>query len=415
MPQTIYLDHAATTPVRSEVRTAMLPFLGEESFGNPSSAHSLGRAARAGLEAARERIAAAVCALPREVVFTSGGTEADNLAVLGLAAAAGAGGHSWDRVHLVSSPTEHKAVLGALHEAERRGARVTFLPVGSDGVVDLAALDDALAGKLPGGRPALVSVMWVNNEVGTIQPIAAVAERCRAVHVPLHTDGVQALGKLPVDLRAVPCDLLALSAHKVGGPKGVGALVVRGQLGLHPQIHGGSQQRGVRPGTENVAGIVGFGAAAELAASEQPAAAAKLAALRDSLAQALVAAVPDAVIHGRLAERSPAILNVSAPGTDSEAMLMHLDLAGVAAASGSACTTGSVEPSHVLEAMGVPRELAIAAVRFSFGALSRPEQVPLVAATYAKVVARVRGLRAALGSRPPSDGEPSSGPLTPGS
>ena len=391
----------------------MLPFLGDEAFGNPSSAHSPGRAARSSLEASRERIAAAVCALPREVVFTSGGTEADNLAVLGLAAAAVAGGRSWDRVHLVSSPTEHKAVLGALHEAERRGARVTFLPVGSDGVVDLAALDHALAGKLPGRRPALVSVMWVNNEVGTVQPIAAVAERCRAAHVPLHTDGVQALGKLPVDLRAVPCDLLVLSAHKVGGPKGVGALVVRGQLGLHPQIHGGSQQRGVRPGTENVAGIVGFGAAAELAASEQPAAAAELAALRDFLAQALVAAVPDAVIHSRLAERSPAILSISAPGTDSEAMLMHLDLAGVAAASGSACTTGSVEPSHVLEAMGVPRELAIAAVRFSFGALSRQEQVPHVAATYAKVVARVRGLRGALGSRPPSAGQPPSGPLTP--
>lgn len=399
MPQTIYFDHAATTPVRSEVRTAMLPFLGEESFGNPSSAHSIGRTARSALEAARERVASAVGAKAREVLFTSGGTEADNLAVLGLAATAGAGGHSWDRVHLVSSPTEHKAVLGALHEAERRGARVTFLPVSGDGVVDLAALDKALAGKLQGGRPALVSVMWVNNEVGTIQPIAAVADRCRAVHVPLHVDGVQALGKVPVDLRAVPCDVLALSAHKVGGPKGVGALVVRGELGLHPQIHGGSQQRGVRPGTENVAGIVGFGAAAELAASEQPAAAAMLAALRDAFAQALVAAVPDAVIHGQGAERSPAILSISAPGTDSEAMLMHLDLAGVAAASGSACTTGSVEPSHVLEAMGVPRELAVAAVRFSFGALSRPEQVSLVAETYAKVVARVRGLRDALGRK----------------
>jgi len=413
VPQQIYLDHAATTPVRREVLAAMLPFLGDEMFGNPSSSHRIGRAARSALEAARERVASAVGAKAREVLFTSGGTEADNLAILGLAAVAGAGGHGWDRVHLVSSPTEHKAVLGALHEAERRGARVTFLPVGREGVVDLAALDEALAGTLPGARPTLVSVMWVNNEVGTVQPIAAVAARCRAAHVPLHVDGVQALGKVPVDLRAVPCDFLALTAHKVGGPKGVGALVVRGELGPHPQIHGGSQQRGVRPGTENVAGIVGFGAAAELAASEQPASAAKLTALRDALAQALVAAVPDAVIHGQGAERSPAILSISAPGTDSEAMLMHLDLAGVAAASGSACTTGSVRPSHVLEAMGVPRELAVAAVRFSFGALSRPEQVSLVAETYAKVVARARGLRAALGSRPPSDGEPASGPLTP--
>ncbi|MEK7668179.1 MAG: cysteine desulfurase family protein, partial [Gemmatimonadota bacterium] len=364
-----------------------------------SSAHGFGRAARAGIDAARERVAAAVGAKAREVLFTSGGTEADNLAVLGLAAAAGAGGHRWDRVHIVSSPTEHKAVLGALKEAERRGARATFLPVDRDGVVDLAALDDALAGRLLGGRPALVSVMWVNNEVGTIQPIAAIAERCRAAHVPLHVDGVQALGKVPVDLRAVPCDVLAISAHKVGGPKGVGALVVRGQLGLHPQIHGGSQQRGVRPGTENVLGIVGFGVAAELAASEQPEAAAKLAAIRDALTQAFIAGVPDVVVNGGGADRSPAILNVSAPGTDSEAMLMHLDRAGVAAASGSACTTGSVEPSHVLEAMRVPRDLAIAAVRFSFGALSAPDQVPAVAERYARVVEKVRSLRALLGSR----------------
>jgi len=391
----IYLDHAATTPVRSEVRAAMLPFLGEEAFGNPSSAHGFGRTARSALEAARERIAAAVCSLPREVVFTSGGTEADNLAILGLAEAAARGG-AWDDLHLISSPTEHKAVLAALAEAKRRGAQVTYLPVDPDGVVDLDALDQALAGRLRGGKPALVSVMWVNNEVGTVQPVAAIAERCRAAHVPLHVDGVQALGKAPVDLGAVPCDVLALSAHKLGGPKGCGALVVRGELGLHPRIHGGNQQRGIRPGTENVAGIVGFGAAAELAASEQPAAAAKLAALRDAFARALVAAVPDAVIHGRGAERSPAILSISAPGTDSEAMLMHLDLAGIAAASGSACTTGSVEPSHVLESMGVDYDLAIAAVRFSFGALSTAEQIPVVAETYATVVARVRGLREAL-------------------
>jgi cysteine desulfurase len=395
MPQTIYLDHAATTPVRSEVRAAMLPFLGEEAFGNPSSAHGFGRTARSALDAARERVASAVGAKAREVLFTSGGTEADNLAILGLAEAAARNG-AWDGLHLISSPTEHKAVLAALAEAKRRGAQVTYLPVDADGVVDLDALDQALAGRLRGGKPVLVSVMWVNNEVGTVQPVAAIAERCRAARVPFHTDAVQALGKVPMDLGAVPCDVLALSAHKVGGPKGVGALVVRGEVGLHPQIHGGSQQRGVRPGTENVAGIVGFGAAAELAASEQPASAAKLAALRDAFAQALVAAVPDAVIHGQGAERSPAILSISAPGTDSEATLMHLDLAGVAAASGSACTTGSVEPSHVLEAMGVDYDLAIAAVRFSFGALSSAEQVPLVAETYAKVVARVRGLRDAM-------------------
>ena len=393
-----YLDHAATTPVRPEVREAMLPFLGGPTFGNPSSAHSHGRAARAALESARERLAASVGASARDVLFTSGGTESDNLAILGLAGSAAAA-RGWDAEHLASAPTEHKAVLGALHEAERRGARVTLLPVDRDGRVDLAALDDALAGRLPGGLPALVSVMWVNNEVGTIQPVEAIAERCRAAGVPLHSDAVQALGKLPVSLRAVPCDLLTVSAHKVGGPKGAGALVLRGDVALQPLIHGGSQQRGVRPGTENIAGAVGFGVAAELAAAEQPRASAALAATRDALERSLAGAVPDVVVHGGGAPRSPAILSLSAPGTDSEAMLMHLDLAGVAAASGSACTTGAVEPSHVLAAMGVPRELAVAAVRFSFGALSEPAQAPAVADAYAKAVATVRALRSALGTR----------------
>ena len=397
MPPPIYLDHAATTPVRPEAREAMLPFLDERSFGNPSSSHTQGRTARAALESARERVAAAVGASAREVLFTSGGTESDNLAILGLAEC-GAAARGWGVVHLVSAPTEHKAVLGALHEAERRGARVTLLPVDGDGRVDLAALDDALAGRLPGGAPALVSLMWVNNEVGTIQPVEAVAERCRAAGVPLHVDAVQALGKLPVDLRAVPADLLSVSAHKVGGPKGVGALVVRGDTALRPLIHGGSQQHGVRPGTENVACIVGFGVAADLAAVEQPRTSAALAEIRDTLERALARAVPDVVVHGRGAPRSPAILNVSAPGTDSEAMLMHLDLAGVAAASGSACTTGAVEPSHVLSAMGVPRELAVAAVRFSFGSLSEPAQATAVADIYARVVPQVRTLRAALGT-----------------
>jgi cysteine desulfurase len=399
MPTPIYLDHAATTPVRPEVRDAMLPFLGEGAFGNPSSAHRFGRQVRSAVEAARGRVAAAVGAEPREVLFTSGGTEADNLAVLGLAAAL-APASDWSALHLVSSPTEHKAVLGALHEAERRGARITQLPVDRDGVVHLAALDDALAGRLAGGKPALVSVMWVNNEVGTLQPVAAIAERCRAAGVPFHTDAVQALGKVPVNLREVPCDLLSVSAHKVGGPKGVGALVVRGRRAPRPLIHGGSQQGGVRPGTENVVGLVGFGVAAELAAAEQPAEAVSLAAMRDGLEAALRDMVPDLVVHGAGAPRGPAILNVSAPGTDSEAMLMHLDLAGVAAASGSACTTGTVEPSHVLAAMGVPRDLAVAAVRFSLGALSRPEHAVVVAERYRGAAEKVRSLRAALDARP---------------
>jgi len=241
-------------------------------------------------------------------------------------------------------------------------------------------------------------VMWTNNEVGTLQPVRSVAARCAKAGVAFHTDAVQAFGKVPVDLREITWAAVSLSAHKVGGPKGVGALVARDPAAHASLIHGGSQQRGLRPGTENVPGIVGFGMAAELAAREQSAKAAAWGAMRDALQRAIVERVPDVVVHGAggSGQRVPNILNVSAPGTDSESVLMHLDLAGVAAASGSACTTGSVEPSHVLLAMGVAPDLAAAGVRFSFGALSREEQVPRVAETYAAVVAKVRKLRQVL-------------------
>ena len=396
MPGRIYLDHAATTPVRPEVRDAMLPFLGEEVFGNPSSAHAFGRSARAAVEHAREQVAAAVGAEPNHVFFTSGGTEADNLAVLGAVAAAMAKAAHGSVVHIVSSPTEHHAVSAAVREAARRGAFATLLPVDGSGVVDLEVLDQALAGRGPAGRPALVSVMWVNNEVGTLQPVQDIAARCASAAVLFHTDAVQALGKVPVNLGSFPWAAVSLSAHKIGGPKGVGALLVREPSAFAAIIRGGSQQQGLRPGTENVPGIVGFGRAVELAVAEQPAKAAAWAAMRDALQRAIIERVPDAIVHGAAAPRAPNILNVTAPGTDSESVLMHLDLAGIAAASGSACTTGSVEPSHVLLAMGVPAGLAAAGVRFSFGPLSSAEQVPRIADTYARVVAKVRQLRRAL-------------------
>ena len=393
MPSRIYLDHAATTPVRAEVRAAMLPFLGEEAFGNPSSSHTPGRAARAAVEHARTQVARALGAEPGQVYFTSGGTEADNLAVLGAALARRNDRHSLAAAHLVSSPTEHKAVLAAVHEAEAQGARATLLPVDRNGVVYLAALDDALAEH---HKPTLVSVMWANNEVGTIQPVAEIAKRCAAAGVPFHTDAVQAFGKVAMDLKTFPWAAVTVSAHKIGGPKGVGALAVKDPALFHGLIHGGSQQSGLRPGTENVPGIVGFGEAAELAAQEQSAKATAWAVMRNALQRAILERVSDAVVHGTGATRGPNILSVSAPGTDSEAMLMHLDLAGVAASSGSACLTGAVEPSHVLTAMQVPRELAVAAVRFSLGSLSAPEQVPRVADDYARVVAKVRQLRQVL-------------------
>ncbi len=392
--QRIYLDHAATTPVRREVREAMLPYLGEEAFGNPSSGHHYGRTARAGLEHARAQVATALGVTARDVLFTSGGTEADNMAVLGAATLQLAAQHG--RPHLVSSPSEHKAVLAALKEAERLGARVTLLPVDANGVVDLAALDTLLAPQAAGASPTLVSIMWVNNETGTIQPVRAIAERCAAAGVPFHTDAVQALGKVPVDLGVVPVASACVSAHKIGGPKGVGAIFVRDRQGVQGMVHGGSQQGGLRPGTENVAGAVGFGVAAELAAREQPATHERLTGIRDAIEAAVRATVPDLVVHAAAAPRAPNILNMSAPGVDSEALLMHLDLAGLACASGSACSTGTVEPSHVLAAMGVPHDLGIAAVRMSVGALNTPEQVPHIAQTFAQCVAKVRQLRAAL-------------------
>jgi cysteine desulfurase len=391
--QRIYLDHAATTPVRQEVREAMLPFLTEEAFGNPSSGHSFGRLARAGLEAARKRVADALGVQLRDVLFTSGGTEADNLAILGCAMAA-CGGMDLRGAHIVSTPIEHKAVLSALHEAERLGAKTTLLPVDARGVVSLAALEKVLAGT---PRPTIVSVMWVNNETGVVQPAEEIAARCAAAGVPFHTDAVQAFGKVPVRLGQAPgVSFCSISAHKIGGPKGVGAIVVRERKHVHPLLFGGGQQGGIRPGTENVPGAVALGIAAELAAEEQPATFARLAAIRDAVQAQIKSRIGDLVVHGEAATRGPNILHMSAPGTDSEAMLMHLDLAGLACASGSACQTGSVEPSHVLSAMGTQREIAIAAVRMSFGSLSTQDQVPKIADIFEQVVAKVRSLRAVL-------------------
>ena len=385
-----YLDNAATTPVRPEVLEAMLPYLGSEAFGNPSSAHRFGRAARAGIEEAKRAVASAVGAEPNQVVFTSGGTEADNLAIIGAALASRDRGGPF---RVAVSAAEHKAALAAAHAVKHLGGEEIVLPVTASGLVDTAALEAALT---LGGGVAVVSVMWVNNEVGTVQPVADVATRCCDSGVLFHSDAVQAFGKVPVSLRDVNCSLLTISGHKIGAPKGVGALIVRDRKAVEAIIHGGGQQFGIRPGTENVPGIVGLGTAARLAVEEQQALAARLRELRDELERRLLAIVPDAVINGWQAERAPHISNVSIPGTDSEALLMHLDLAGIACSSGSACSTGSVEPSHVLTAMGVPRELGIAALRFSFGKDSTIEDVDAVTGALPRVVEKVRSLSAVL-------------------
>ena len=384
----VYLDNAATTPVRPDVLEAMLPYLGKDAFGNPSSAHRFGRAARAGIEEAKRTIAEALGAEPGQVIFTSGGTEADNLAVIGAALAARDQGRPF---RVAVSAIEHKAVLAAAHAVRHLGGEEIILPVHASGIVDEGALTDAL-----GRGVAAVSVMWVNNEVGVVQPVARLAARCREAGVCFHSDAVQAFGKLPVSLADVGCTLLTISGHKIGAPKGIGALVVRDRHAVEAIIHGGGQQFGIRPGTENVPGIVGLAKAVELAADEQADLAPCVRSLRDELERRLLEVVPDAVINGWQAERAPHVCNVSIPGTDSEALLMHLDLAGIACSSGSACSTGAVEPSHVLTAMGVPRELGVAALRFSFGKDNTVEDVEAVVAALPKIVEKVRALAAVL-------------------
>lgn len=390
MPEsTVYLDHAATTPVRSEVLEAMLPYLRADAFGNPSSSHKFGRVARNGLEQARRQVAEAVGAEPSQVFFTSGGTEADNLAIIGSALAARDQGRP---MLAVVTAIEHKAILAAAHAVCHLGGQEIILPVGADGVVDRDALDAALA-----QRPAVVSTMWVNNEIGVMQPVTELAARCRSAGAIFHTDAVQAFGKVAINFAAGSCALMTISGHKVGAPKGIGALIVADRKMVESILHGGGQQFGVRPGTENVPGAVAFGMAAQLAASEQSAETARLGALRDSLVARLRAEIPDLVINAESGPRAPHILNIAIPGAENEAMLMHLDMQGVAASGGSACSTGAVEPSHVLTALGVPRELALCSLRLSFGHESTMADVDRVVAVLPKVVGKVRKLAGALG------------------
>ncbi|MGH7650890.1 MAG: cysteine desulfurase family protein [Gemmatimonadaceae bacterium] len=381
----IYLDHAATTPVREEVFEAMKPFFGPR-FGNPSSTHRWGREARAALDEARERVGRCLGARPDEICFTSGGTEGDNLAILGAWRALKAKGRS----AVVTTPIEHKAVLGAVHEAGHEGAEERMVAMTADGVVDRksfdALVDDAVA---------ICSVMWVNNEIGTIQPVQELAAKANERGALFHTDAVQAFGKVPIDAQKQRFDFLTISGHKVGAPKGIGALFIRRGTHIEPLMHGGTQDRGRRPGTENVAAAVGLARAAELTIAESEAHCARLRKLRERLEAGILARVPDAILHGNGAERAPHIVNVSVPGTDSESLLMALDLRGIAASGGSACQSGSVSPSHVLTAIGVRPDLASAAVRMSLGVLTNDESVDRVLEIFPSLVAKARQLAAA--------------------
>jgi cysteine desulfurase len=384
----VYLDHAATTPVRPEVLEAMLPFL-QTAWGNPSSAHRMGRSAKAGLEQAKRETAEALGVEPNQVIFTSGGTEADNLAIIGAGLAAQAAGRP---MHVVTTAIEHKAALAAAHAVKRLGGHETILPVDRRCLLDLAALDAVLA-----EHPALVSIMWVNNEIGVVQPMAEIGARCSAAGVPLHSDAVQAFGKLPIDMAAIGCQLLSISGHKIGAPKGIGALIVRDRKIIEAILHGGGQQFGIRPGTENVAGAVALGRAALLASRELDDHAKRMLVLRDTLEQRLREAVPDLYINGHDAPRAPHVLSVSIPGAEAEALLMHLDLAGICVSGGSACSTGAVEPSHVLTAMGIDPTLSLTTLRFSLGHETTAADIDRVAEVFPGVVARVKGLGVALG------------------
>lgn len=371
---TLYLDHAANTPVHPEVWDAMTAVIGRGP-GNAASTHGPGRRARGELEEARERVAAVLgAASPREVVFTSGGTEADNLAVLGRWRAVGGG--------LAISAIEHSAVREPASAAAREGAVLTVLAVDEEGRVDTGALEEALA-----ERPAVVSVMWGNNEVGTIQPVAEIGARCAAAGVAFHTDAVQAIGHVPVDVRAAGCSLLSLSAHKFGGPPGVGVLYVRRGTELAPLLMGGGHEAGLRSGTSNVAGAVGLATALELAVEQVAAERARLASLRDRLEARLLEAVPELRVNARGAERLPHILSVGLDGVPADVLMASLDFAGLAVSSGSACHSGGGEPSHVLVAMGRTSD---AAIRFSLGWSTTDADVDRGAALFLETVDRAR-------------------------
>ena len=383
----IFLDAAATTPVRREVLDAMWPYLTGE-FGNPSSHHTLGESAAGALAGARAAVAAALGCRPGEVTFTSGGTEADNLAVKGIALARQAADPLLNRV--VISAVEHPAVEESAWYLERfHGFAVDVVPVDGSGQVTAEAFRAAL-------RPdtAVASVMYANNEVGTVQPVAELAALARQQGVPFHTDAVQAAGWLPIDVKALGVDAMSISGHKLGAPKGCGVLFVRGRTKLEPLIHGGGQERGRRSGTENVAGAVGFATALTLAHARQREQWNRVTVLRDRFINAVLAGVPGAILTGHPADRLPSVASFCFPGTSGESVLLGLERQGVVCSSGSACAAGSDAPSPVLSALGLTAEVAQTAVRFSFDASVTGAELDAAAAAVQTAVADVRSLGA---------------------
>jgi len=380
----IYLDHNATTPLDPAVLDEMLPFL-REHFGNASSVHEAGQVARRAVEEGRERVARLIGADAGEIIFTSGGTEADNHALRGVVEPllAGGGGHP----HLITSSIEHPAVLNTCQMLEKRGCAVTYLPVDGHGRIDVEEATRAVR-----AETRLISIMLANNEVGTLQPVAEVARLARERKVPMHTDAVQALGRVPVDVKALGVDLMSISGHKIYGPKGIGALYLRKGVRLAPLLFGGHQERHRRGGTENVAGIVGFGKACELAGALRAERAAREAELRDRLQQSIQERIPHVTVNGHPTERLPNTLNVAFRFVEGESLLMNLDFEGVAVSTGSACSSGDLKPSHVLIAMGLAPEDAHGTLRFSLGRRTTAEEIDAAVEALVRVVERVRGM-----------------------
>src|SRR6267378_2835898 len=378
----VYLDFNATTPVEPEVLDAMLPYFSGE-FANAASIHTPGQRARAAVETAREQVAALIGARPQEIVFTSGGTESDNHAIFGIVSSSFTSStSSTSSRHIITTAIEHEAVLNACQALEKEGVRVTYLPTDREGQIDLEELRRAI-------RPetVLITIMHANNELGTVQPLEEIGRIAAEADVYFHTDAVQSAGKIPIDINAFRLDLLSLSGHKIYAPKGIGALYVRGGTRLRQLLYGGHHQRGFRPGTENVAGIVGLGKAAEISRNSLAEGA-----QRDKLQQGLLHRVPQSRVNGGAAPRTPNTTNLVFPGVEGEALLIALDLKGLACSTGAACSSGAVEPSHVLTAIGLPPEEARASLRFSLGRHTTPADIDFSLNVVPAAVAQLREL-----------------------
>jgi len=380
----VYLDYNATTPVAPEVLDAMLPYFSGE-FGNASSIHTFGQKARAAVETAREQVAALIGARPQEIFFTSGGTESDNHAVFGIVGSSTNGAKS--RPHVITTFVEHEAVLNACQALEKQRVDVTYLHVDQDGLIDLEDLRGAIR-----KETVLITIMHANNELGTVQPLEEIGRIAKDADVYFHTDAVQSAGKTPIDVNLFALDLLSLSGHKLYAPKGIGALYVRGGTRLKQLLYGGHHQRGMRPGTENVVGIVGLGKAAEIARQALANDAKRLSALRDQLEHGLLHRVPHSRINAARAPRTPNTANLVFPGVEGEALLIALDLKGLACSTGAACSSGAVEPSHVLTAIGLPAEEARASLRFSLGRHTTQADIDFALQVVPAAVAQLRQL-----------------------